>query len=450
MNRKNFRLAVVFSLIIFISVGICVSVLSSRWGCRIDITEDRLYTLSEESEAMLAALGQPVTLTVFDLRTDFPAIVANLLDSYDCASEKITVEYCDPYHEPQKIRQLNSRGLDVSQSDIAVQCGGNSKLLSVNELFQLDDSKNYVTRLMAEQQISSAIASVSKTEKGSVLFTDGHGETPSASLMALFGNNQYRTSFAELSVLGIPEDARLIVICAPRKDATPQEIELLSSFMERGGAVLCFMAPGSAELSRFGEFLAERGIGLTDDALREPSLSIAGNELNIAASYANHEINTYFARNRRYVVSPSTSAVEQLYVKQGRTKTEPVLRSSPDSYTALGECGSAALCVSSQRISTDSSGKECEQNLIVFGSGLICGDDLLGEEKLANGDFLLQTLTWLVGDEELMNVPVKDLTADILPATRHLTRVYIAVFTVAVPLAILVIGLFVYIRRRVL
>lgn len=450
MNGKNLHLSVIFCLVIFISVGIIASVLTNRLGFKLDITENRLYTLSDETKSLLDTLDERVTLTVFDLETDFPAIVGNLLDSYDSASDNIEILYCDPYHEPQKVRQISERGFNVALSDIAVECDGRTKLLKLSEMYKLDESESFVVSLMAEQQISSAVSAVIKSEKGTVLFTDGHGETPSASLMALFENNSYRTALAELSVTDIPEDTKLVVICAPQKDASKQEIEKLREYTDKGGALMCFMASGSSGFERFGEFLAERGIGLTDETVHEPTLCIAGNELNLAPIYSNHEINSFFASTRRFVISPSTAALEQLYVKQGRTRTQSVLRSSSQSYTELADTGSRELCLSSERTSTDASGRELNQRTVVFGSKLIYGDDLMSEDKLANTDFIMQTVQWLIGDGELINVPVKNLEADILPATGELTRIYVAVFAVALPIVILAAGLTVYIKRRYL
>lgn len=450
MNKKDFRLSILLCLLIFASAGISACILSDQYGCRLDLTENKLYTLSDETKSLLDELETEVSITVFNTKTDYPAIITNLLDSYSSHCDKLRIAYCDPYHEPRKVKEISEQGFNISLSDIAVQGESGAKVLGIDSLYQLDESESTVTCLMAEQQLSSAIVSVIQPEKGKVLFTDGHGETPSASLMALFENNHYNTSYAELSVLGIDDDTNLIIICAPQKDASEEEIALLGNYMERGGAVCCFMEPGSARLTRFSEFLAERGIGLTDETLREPSLCLSGNELSIIATYANHEINSYFAENRRYVAEPSASAVEQLYVKQGRTKTQEILRTSSDARTADGVAGSRGLCVSSLRESTSAKDSSVEQKLVVFGSKLIYGDDLMRESKLANSDFIMQTAAWLIEDEELLNIPVKNLGTDILPATTQLVRSYVAVMTVGVPFLILAVGFAVYIRRRYL
>ena len=449
-KKSTFWISIFLCLVIFASAGICAGLLGERFGLKLDLTEQKLYTLSSETKRVLDGLDEEVTLTVLDQRADFPAIVANLLDSYCGACPELKVVYADPFREPQVVRALDEKGLKAAEGNIAVASGDAVKLLAVENLYQLDESGGSVVRLMAEQQITSAIDAVRSPEKGPVLFTDGHGESPSKALMALFEMNHYTPAYGELSVTGIPEDTALIVICAPSRDASGQEIALLEEFLARGGAVLMFMEPGSGTLLNFADFLADRGIGLTDDVVREPSLCLSGNELNIVATYAPHEITEYFSGHRVYPVMPSGSEVEQLYVKQGRTKTQIVLRTSADAYTMGGETGSRPLCVSSSRTDTDEDGEQTEQRLVVFGSGLIYGDDLLGEEKLANSELLVQTISWLDGDEELLNIPVKNLDADILPATAQTVRRYTAVMVVGVPVLILLAGAAMYIKRRYL
>lgn len=450
MKKHRYLIHIVLLFVIFVSLGVCTYILSNQYGAKLDLTESKLYTLSEETKKVLDELRDPVEITVLNQGTDFPIIVKNLLDSYASHSAQLKITYCDPYREPKLIRELQNKGLHVSENDVIIRSTDGEQALPLDTLYEMDESNSRVTRLTGEQKITSAIYSVTHPERRAVLFTDGHGEEPSASLMALFENNHYRTSYSELSVLGIKKDTALIVICSPKRDASAEEIEMLENYMEQGGSVLCFMEPGTSSLTRFADFLAERGIGLTDDIIRDPSLCISKNELNIVATYGGHEINDYFTDNRLYVISPSSSVVNQLYIKQGRTETNQVLRSSPSSYTALGQTGAQGICVSSTRTTTDASGNQLEQRLVVFGSRLVYGDDLLGENKLANSDFILQTISWLDNDENLINVPAKNLESDILPATDQLSYRYVAIMVVGIPCAILIASFAVYVRRRYL
>lgn len=450
MKKHAFLITVLLCLLIFASLGVCASVLSERCGMRLDLTEEKLYTLSDETDEVLSSLAQPVTITVYNRSTDFPAIVRNLLERYETFGAMLDVEYRDPYTAPRELRELQGRGYEVDENSIVVRSGENVRVLTVDELYELDESGSKVKRLTAEQKLTSAVDAVVRGERGTVLFMDGHGEEPSNALIELFELNQYKTAYAELSVVAIEEDTVLIVICAPKRDATAEEIALLEEYMARGGAVLCFMEPGSSGLLHFAEFLEERGIGLTDAAVSEPQLYISDNPMSIVATYAGHEINSYFANDRRYVVVPSCSAVEQLYIKQGRGRTQQVLRTSSAAYTLIDDIGTRNLCVSAERTSTGNDGNEVSQRLVVFGSKLIYSDDLLGEGKLANRDFLVQTVSYLVGEEPLLSIPAKELTVDILPVTAQTARLYAGSAMIALPVLILLAGLGVCIRRRYL
>ncbi|QTQ15909.1 GldG family protein [Treponema parvum] len=450
MSKKYFYFCLILSLISFSAIGFCAVYLTNNFGAKLDFTEKKLYTLSSATKKILSSLEEDITITVYNRETDFPIFIKNLLDSYKPANKHISIEYCDPYSDPQTIRKMKDRGFEIAENDISVESDNCTKLLKIENLYKLNLSGNKVEQLLAEQKISSAIDFVTTDDRKTVLFTDGHGEEPSVSLEDVFENNHFKVALSEISVLGIDPETILIVICAPKKDFTEDEISLLEKYLRSGGSVMLFAEPGSSGLSNLSYFLKDRGIGLTDSAIHEPKLYISGNQLNIVANYCENEINTYFTHNRRYVIAPSSSEVTQEYINQGRTNTAQVLRTTSESFSEDGSIGSKGICVSSVRKNVDKNGLLKDQKLIVFGSKLIYGDDLLCEEKLANFDFVVQATAWLIGDYSLLAIPPKTIEAYIIPVTASQSSLYGIITMGGIPAIILLLGFIVLFRRKYL
>ncbi len=108
MNRTaRAAIAVIFvAAIAFSAISICQNIARRA---RIDITEKRIYTLSDGTRAILTKLNQPVTVKLFYTRTaamkgsdqiryfnNYYYFVRALLEEYAAASDKVQLEIVDP------------------------------------------------------------------------------------------------------------------------------------------------------------------------------------------------------------------------------------------------------------------------------------------------------------------------------------------------------------------
>ncbi len=466
-KKRQTGLAAGAMVILFLLAGMLSLLLTENYGWKLDLTENRLYTLSEDTKEILSQLEQPVSIIVFNREGEYPLLPKNLLARYSGYSSKIQVRYCDPYREPKLVREYEELGYKVELNDLMIQSLGGRKQLKLTDLYELNPSRTQVERLAAEQEITSGIHLVANEERGRILFTDGHGEEPSASLMDLFSQNHYQTSYAELSVQGIDRETAALVICAPRRDFSEEEILCMEEYLLAGGGVMVFWEPGTEGLERLAGLLEDWGIRPTRDLVEEPKLYVSGSPLNVAATYGQHPINQYFKNNRYYVVAPSCVALEQLYESQGTTKTGQVLRSSKDA-SAGGQAqqGPFSLVLSSERRVTSeikdqvtskakdpvASGAEGQVTgrILVCGSKGIYGDDMLSSEKLANGDFLVQAAGWCVGTEDMIHIPPKEMGPLLLPIISSEAKGWAILLLGILPLGTLAVGAGISLRRRYL
>ena len=453
--KAGYVLTALLMVIVFALAGAVSVVLTDDYGMRLDLTEESLYTLGDETQRVLEGLSSQVEITVLNTRAEFPLIAANLLDSYDAAAGNVAVRYVDPYLNPTLVQGYAQRGIHVEVSDLIVSSQGRERQLKLTDLYELNQDGTQVVRMPAEQQITSAIDYVTREDRALALFTDGHGEAPTASLMELFETNHFKTSYSAISVLGVDENTQILVICAPRRDFTDDEIAMVEDYLHGGGSVMVFLEPGAQSLTRLCAFLEDWGITACQGVVREPKLYVSASELNAAASYVSHPINAYFTDNRYYVITPSCMPLGQAYTRQGNTVTRQVLSSTGDAY-ALDESGLGVsvtgpfpLAITSERTVTTDSGERTGR-LFAAGSRMMLGDDLMTSPSMANRDFLVQAAGWCMGEEELLSIPAADMSGKFLPVVAGESYAIAAVLLFAVPAGILLLGAAVWLRRRYL
>ncbi len=438
--------AVLLAAVLLVSVNLCAVQISDRLNLRLDMTGNQLYTLSETTCEILAELDTPVQIRVFSAERDFLTLVAEVLRRYEQAGDSVTVVYTDPYENPTLVDEYLQRGLEIELGTVVVEGPYYARALPLEEMFTLDESGENVQSLNCEQQITSAILYAQGSSSPLVQFTAGHNEHITDGLTALFTGSNYVTGTVALSLADPDPGAALLVIASPTSDFTPEETAKLDRYMAAGGRLLLFAEPSSTAMPNLEAFLAEWGIGLTDTVVAETLQYTDSNPLSLVPLYASHPINQIFAANQLYLVMPSTRALEQLFVVQNGVQTQKLLYSTGrayDSQTQNADGAPYALAITAEKTLD-----EGRARLVVLGSRGIYSDSLLASDQYANARFLAQAVNWCTETDSAVSIPAKNLSAMPILVTIRQVLLLALVLAVALPLALLGMGLRIWLRRR--
>ena len=450
-----------------------------RFSLKLDLTDARLYELSAASHQAARQTSAPIRITVFSSEQDYPAMLREILARYASLSERIAVSYKDPFTNPVLIDRFMERGTRIQQNDLVVEVGDRFKHYAIKDLYVLNSAKTKLAGIRAEQQLTGAIIQLQSTRIPGVRFIDGHDETPSKALMDLFARNNYQVERVALPVKALDERADIVVIAAPTRDFTGQEISALNNHLLRGGSLMVFLAPAETPLSRLEAFLVDWGIAYGNALVFEPKAHISDNRINIVPMYAQHEINVYFGDKRSFLLMPAARPLAANDKASYDLDVMTVLSSTPDAYARQGhdfvtqekvagdQQGPFALALTAVRkLSAASSTSptplanakpdEAEAlgqvrkaaRVFAAGSASLYADDIMGMSSFANADFLTQTVKWLNPEQAVVNIPAKSVAPDplvILPGEAAVAGVLL---TVAIPLLILLAGFVVAVRRR--
>ena len=87
-------------------------------------------------------------------------------------------------------------------------------------------------------------------------------------------------------------------------------------------------------------------------------------------------------------------------------------------------------------------------NVVVFGSELMLDASVIRNPGFNNGDFTISLLNDITGKSEGITITPKAVASETFEITTAQTRTLTLVFALVIPVAVLAVGTFVWIRRR--
>ena len=204
-------------LALVVALNLFVGALPAKY-LRYDMTENKLYSLSQETEDLCAALTQDVTLYYLGRTGQEDAAVTELLDKYKDASSHIQVVQKDPVLYPTFGAAYDAA--DAAVGSIIAVCGERYRVVDAGDLYTYTpnyQTYTYDTEFDGEGALTSALSYVASEEAPLLYTLSGHGE---AGLSATLtdGAERQNMSFETLALLtadAVPEDAAAVVLNAP-------------------------------------------------------------------------------------------------------------------------------------------------------------------------------------------------------------------------------------------
>ena len=211
--------------------------------------EDKLDKVEEgemDWKQILRDLKRPVKIYALFERGEEDQPLLELLNRYSAASDMVTWEQTPPSLNPLLLTRFSSSTTNVSAQNLIVYCEETDRyrVLTATDFVTLSvdtDSGSYnVSGLAYEQQITSAIAYVTRDTVPTLHIATGHGELGEDSLSAfttLLTNNHYNAVFEKLSDMTFAS-GDVLCILSPVKDYTDAEMDIIRAYVQGGGAVL--------------------------------------------------------------------------------------------------------------------------------------------------------------------------------------------------------------------
>jgi ABC-type uncharacterized transport system involved in gliding motility auxiliary subunit len=341
----------------------------------------------------------------------------------------------------------------------------------------LGDNKKVAVDQPTEEMLTNGLIKLFHTSQTAIYFTTGHEEHPLegdrdplaySMLKAEIEKQGYSVKEVNLFSEGkIPDDAAVLVVGGPKRAFFPKELEILAAWIKAGGRTLLAVDLDVAEsgLSKgsgqVAELLKPYGITVMSQMLVDPTSKMANVEPQVLLGFSGskeHPITKDFAFSTRVAnfLFPLTT-----YMTHTEQATAEITALAVTSDQAWAESDWASLKLGHASYDTGADfrgkmdmayaveGKKGSQprpiKLLAFADAMFAANNLL--DKVSNRDLMLNSLSWLAGDDGLISIRPKE-DPDALKQYNNSVLNFIMLLTVFfVPLALIGIGTFVWWRR---
>jgi gliding motility-associatede transport system auxiliary component len=452
--------------IILLASLVALNLLVQQLPARLDLTENKLFSLSDQTDDLIQGLENPVKIYALYAAGKEEPNVAEILRKYEQASRLISVEFVDPDLNPGFVTGYDDTGEGIAPGSLIIESGDLYRVIPHIELYNISYSQQGQPQLMGmqvEPKVSQAIHYVSSGYTPKVYQLTGHGEfsLDDYGISPALEAENYEIETLNLLTREFPEDASVLLILSPRYDIPQEEQRKIHDYIDSGGRALLladFIGPPSNELNNL---LRSYGLEIEPGFIMENDKNryTGGSPLFIAPRMLEHEILEPLKENNLSVITPNAVEITELERKPGTIELTPLLASTEQSWrrtdiqnsSPLKQPGDVAgphtIAWAVERQQYNDSDPESFR-LVVMGNSIFLGSIPPYGQIKGNVDYFLNALAWVNERSESINIRSKSLFRVPMRLSTMQIIIYSGILIILIPAAFLLAGLTVWLRRR--
>ena len=441
----------------------------------IDLSQDKLYTLTEESKAKARNIDKDINIYFIGYSDESTQL--DLARQYHKENEKINVEAIDLTERPDI---ANKYGIESGTVGIVVECGDNSKILTESDLYTYDMT-TYETIDITEQRLTTAITSVSTDEIPKVYFLDGYSDfglnVNMNFLNVYLGNEIMEVSTLDILTQGkVPDDCDTLVIMTPNKDFDEIAANAIIDYINSGRNILWLNAAITSQIDmpNVQRVLEIYGVnpfevGIIRETDTNKMMSGSQDIIKPDIQYTEITKDIYNTTGLFFINATRINLVDDEKLEELNVAKTEILNTSENSYfrseftktdtQATGTDEEGPLLVGVELVKTISEAneetgeEEKKSTLIIYGENYFASDYMVTSNsqvaalQLAyNKDLVLNSMAYLTEREEDITARKNTGTVTYTATDTEDTVIKAIIFTV--PVVIVIIGIVVWQARR--
>jgi ABC-type uncharacterized transport system involved in gliding motility auxiliary subunit len=470
MTKKSAQLTLLSStalaFIAFVGILALVALIGQRHPMRLDLTEGKRYSISDQSQKIVRALEDDVQIKAFYQEGDFNRDqTRDLLETYRYYSKNLNYQFIDPDREPSLAKHYQIR----TYGTLVLEGFGKTQSITTAD----------------EESITNAIMKLVQEQERVVYFLTGHGERG----IANFDKDGYSTAKSaiekenfqvkSLNLLvdpKVPVDAALVVIANPQKPLLATEQDALRHYLERNGSIMFLLEPFAD--GGLLEFLKTYAIILESDIVIDTMSRVFGASylIPVITEYGFHKITdgfniaSFFPTARSVLPaeeSPETVDLTELAstsdyswadtdyrfgqsqppkFQQGKEKQGPITVAIVAAITAKTPDNEKESNQPADPENSRSEPSPVQAHLAVFGDSDFASNSYFNLQ--GNSDFFLNAINFLAQQEDLIGIERPKPKSTPLTLSRLQGKLLFWVGLVLMPMVVVATGLAVFGMRR--
>ncbi|MBR6807060.1 MAG: Gldg family protein [Clostridia bacterium] len=433
------------------------------------------FELGNETAKVLDGVKEDVNVYYVVTKGAEDPMVEEMLLRYKSESSKIKVKTVDPAVYPYFMDKYSEEELD-DDGCLVFETSKRSKVITFDEIYYRDMSNvsdqeklwaylygmdvgtNY---FLGELAFTTAIDYVTRDKISTVYFLTGHGETELDSYFTdLIDDENILTGTLELEkTQTIPDDCTAIISVTPTSDYTDKVTDIIISYLKEGGSFILItdsrtfnseIRPGISKVAHYaglkavdGTIYDRQGTGVEGDLI--PKFVESPTRITSYVENPNTNTSFFYAHAIEEIDGGSDAIITSLLKTSGDGEIR--VTDGKGSYTLLEGYEGKTLSPAVQSDRAVKDGKYGDNSCFVWFANSKLTDTAYTSSS-NNDEFFMASIAYIC--KNTVSLSILGKTSEIEPLTVPQTHadIWMLVFTVVLPVAILGAGFVVWFRRR--
>ncbi|GAF63866.1 ABC transporter [Bacillus sp. TS-2] len=456
----------ILSTLLVVGIFIFIQLIVSERPITIDLTENRVFSLSEASTSFLEQLDSDVTLLSLNRIGEEDTNLTRLLREYEKVTERITIENMDPERVPHIISHYQDGNSAITLGSVIVEVDDSYQVLDAVDMFIYDDNYEKIESFQVESLVTNTIAHLIENNHTTIYELRGHGESELPDILKET-LSQKNFAWEELQLLRDdwkPQQGDIVWIQSLQKDLTNLEEETLSQFLEEGGRILLLHDIQDQEFPNVQTLLERYGMSIRKEMVFENSSThtITSENYYLLPNFIQHPIANSLINGESTAITVYAQPIDVLNMRKDTLVLEPLLMSSSESFGKSFEVMKQSTTY--EKVENDSEGPFqigmavteerivdhgfLNGKMVVYSSSYLANEDFIEASNQANLELLVNSVFWLSERENPINIMSKDVSSEILTMNKGQQMMIAMIVIVFIPLLIMSVGGFVWYKRN--